>query len=147
MPNLLATVTPVIWLTAVSISAAEMLNSDIASDAMAALSAMSPPVALLSSTTLRAAPSNISVMLIPDWASCMIASDASVALTLSIGSMPRSWISSLRGVTSSAATPMTAAMSATPCSRSAALPTPTPIAAASPPTAATVAVVKPATVA
>ena len=77
----------------------------------------------------------------------MMASDASVALTLSFGSIPKFWMRSLSGATSLAASPITAAISATPCSRSAALPTPTPMAVASPPTAATVAVVRPATVA
>ena len=91
---------------------------------MAALSAISPPVALLRSTTFLAAPSMISDMLMPDCANCMMASAASVELTFSVGSMPRSPMSFLRGATSSDATPITAAMSATPCSRSAALPTP-----------------------
>ena len=124
---------------------AEMLKSAIASEAIAALSAMSPPVALLSSTTFLAAPSRISVMLIPDCASCMMASDASVALTLSIGSMPSSWIKSLSGATSSVASPITAAMSATPCSRLAALPTPSAITAVVPASAAPIAVTAPTT--
>ena len=124
-----------------------MLKSDIASEAIAALSAMSPPVALLSNTTFLAAPSRISVMLIPDCASCMMASDASVALTLSIGSMPRSAIKSPSGCASSIVMPMTDAMSAKPCSNDAALSTPTVIAAAIPPTAAMAAVAPAATAA
>ena len=73
----------------------------------------------------------------PDCANCMMASAAPMASTLSLGSMPRLVIRSPSGCASSKVTPMTLAMSAMPCSRSIALPTPMPTAVVMLPMAAT----------
>ena len=64
----------------------------------------------------------------PFWASCMMASAAPWASTLSCGSIPRFVIRSDRGAASSNAIPITLAMSATFCSRSPAFLDPSPMA-------------------
>ena len=102
-------------------ASALILNWAIADVATSAEVAKSPPVELERRTVERAAPPRILSRPTPFLASVSIALDASVAVTLSLGSMPKSVMRSESFCVCSAVVPITDRMSATPCSMPAAL--------------------------
>ncbi len=120
MSSLLAIVVPTMPSMADCISPAWMPNCAIASVAMLAALPKSAPVALASNTVDLAAPSRICCVVRPAVPSAMMASEASVALTLSVGSSPKSMIRSLSLPVSSAPVPIAALILAMRCSMSAA---------------------------
>ena len=145
MLNLELVTTDVMPLTAPLISEALILNNAITSVAMSAAMPNSAPVAFASSTVLLVAPCRISSIDKPLRANISIASAASVVVTLRFGSTARSVIKSLNGCIWSIVEPVTDAMFASCCSRSAACLTPLTIATPAPAMAVPTAAIAPTT--
>ena len=122
-----------------------MLNSAITSVAISAAMPKSAPVAFANNTVLRVAPCKISSIDRPLRANISIASAASVVLTFRLGSIDKSVIKSLNGCISSIVLPVTDAMLASCCSKSAALRTPPANATPAPATAVPIAAIAPTT--